>query len=140
MGLLTTIAAAPPQLSSVTEHQPLLRTVRVMSFIDGKMEHSEQVVIEALIKTIPQLRDLPMHLTSAERVSREQLLEELRAISSERLRKQCFIVAVEVALASGHVNEHEDRFAEQLRNALRLDEAYARQVIEIIAAKYGRGR
>ena len=111
-----------------------------MSFIDGKMEHSEQVVIEALIKTIPQLRDLPMHLTSAERVSREQLLEELRAISSERLRKQCFIVAVEVALASGHVNEHEDRFAEQLRNALRLDEAYARQVIEIIAAKYGRGR
>jgi tellurite resistance protein len=140
MGLLTTIVSAPPQFSNDTEHQPLLRTVRAMSFIDGKMEPAEQIVIEALMKTIPQLRDLPIHLATPERVTREQLLAELRKVSSDRLRNQLFVVAIEVALASGHVNEHEDRFAEQLRQALRIEEPYARQVIEVIAAKYGRGR
>ena len=138
MGLLLTLVASDEGATLVDDYRPLLRTVRLMGFANGKLGPNEQVVIDALVKTVPQLRVLAE--TPPERIGRQQFLDSLAAMTSVRLRKQCYVLAIEVALASGHVNEAEDQFCEAMQRALRLDDRFAAQVIEVIACKYGRLR
>jgi hypothetical protein len=138
MGLLLTLVATDQSVTLVDDNRPLLRAVRLMGFANGKLGRSEQVVIDALVKTVPQLQALAD--TPPERIGRQQFLDSLAAMTNVRLRKQCYVLALEVALASGHVNGAEDQFCEAMQRALRLDDRFAAQVIEVIACKYGRLR
>jgi tellurite resistance protein len=138
MGLLRELTSTANH-GSTDEARPLRDIVSVMGTIDGKLDPSERAVIAALFHTLPQLKDMEPSSVPP-KVNRAQLLEELQQLSEPRLRRQCFVVAVEVALASGGVNDSEDQYVERLRSALRIDDAFARQTIEVLAHKYACNR
>ena len=108
--------------------------ISAMCSIDGKLDPTESSVLEGLHRSIPQLRSLTN--LANHRVDRKGLLEDLAKVQNEKLRKQIYVLGVEMACASGGVNESEDQFMEHVRKALRLEEAFAKQVIEVIALKY----
>ncbi len=50
------------------------------------------------------------------------------------------MLAIDLVLASEGAHDREDVFVEELRAALRIDEAFARQAITVLAYKYARSR
>jgi hypothetical protein len=135
MGLLTMLIS-PASETEPADAAPLAQTIQLMASIDGKVESAELTVLEAMLKTVPQLKGHPLPA----RITRRELLDLLGTITDEPLRRQCFVLAVEVALASGSVNESEDQFTDMLQKALHIDLAFAREAIEVIAYKYARAR
>ena len=122
--------------TGVSDAAPLAHTAQLVASIDGKVEPAEQAALDALCKTVPQLKGQPLPA----RITRRQLLDLLGTLESEALRRQCFVIAVEMALASGQVNESEDQFVEMIYKSLGLELSFATQVIQVIACKYARGR
>jgi tellurite resistance protein len=133
MGLLSMLITPQPNVRG-DDHQSLGNTITAMAAIDGNIDPAEVTLLKALAETIPQLKGKPLPA----KVGRKELLEQLAALPSRALRRQCFVLAVEVALASGHVNESEDQFIDRLQKALDIDLAFAREAIEVIACKYAR--
>ena len=115
----------------------ILRDVlSAISSADGSVDAQERAVLDAFFRTIPQLRD------DASRVpprGRNQILADLAKLTNERLQRQCFVLAVELAIASDGVNEAEDQYLEALKQALRIDDGFAEMVVQVIASKYARG-
>jgi hypothetical protein len=134
MGLLRELTSTTNR-GHVDEATLLRGILSVMGTIDGKLDASERAAISALFRTVPQLRD-GAEPTEPPRANRAQLLEELGRITDERLRRQCFVLAVEVALSSGGVNDSEDQYVERLRAALNIDDGFARRTVEVLAYKY----
>jgi tellurite resistance protein len=134
MGLLRDLTARTNH-GDPREAGPLRDILSVMGTIDGKLDDSERAAIAGMFRSLPQLRSAPESPTPP-KVNRAQLLEELKQIPEARLRRQCFVIAVEVALSSGGANESEDQYVERLRSALDIDEAFARKTIEVLAYKY----
>jgi hypothetical protein len=135
MGLLNDLTAA--ELASTPADAAALRDVlSAIGTVDGRLDRTERAVIEALFATIPQLRDHPASVPP--RASRERILEALGKLEDERLRRQCFVLAVELAIASEGINEAEDGYLESLRAALRIDDSFARHTVEVLACKYAR--
>src|SRR5262245_12130284 len=135
MGLLSRFTTA--ELATRPEDAAALRDVlSAIGSVDGSVDQVERIVIESLFRTLPQLRD---HPTSAPpRASRARILEELAKLEDEALRYQCWVVAVELAIASDGINEAEDQYLEQLQQALRIDMEFAATTVRVLACKYAR--
>jgi len=135
MGLLTQYTAT--EIASRPEDAAALRDVlSAMGSVDGSLDDTERRVIEAFFRTVPQLRD---HASAAPpRANREVILRELGKLADERLRRQCFVLAVELAIASDGVNEAEERYLESLKATLRIDDAFAVGTFRVMACKYAR--
>lgn len=119
------------------DEELLWNIIQTVTRVDGVVEPGEQQMAELLSRTVPQLRvgradARPIH-------TRKALLDELEKVQDPSLCKQLFVVAVETALASGDVNESEDQYVDHVRRALRIDEAFAQRVIEVVGHKYARG-
>jgi len=134
MGLLSDLTVDP--YGSTDDAAPLYDLMSAMSSVDGSVDGGELAVIAALHKTLPQLQAPSAHGNRPPESSRKRLLVALGKLESLPLRRQCFVVAVEVALASGGAHHAEDAYLEEVRAALRIDDAFARQTIEVIATKY----
>src|SRR5437016_869927 len=135
MRLLSRFTSA--ELATSPEDAAALRDVlSAVGSVDGSVDQVERAVIEALFKTLPQLRDHPA--TTPPRSNRARILEELARIQDESLRYQCWVVAVEVAIASDGINEAEDQYLEQLQQALRIDMDFAAITVRVLACKYAR--
>ena len=137
MGLLKDLTTTAPH-GTAADADLLRGVLSVMGTVDGKLDESERIAIAALFRTLPQLKAAPSS-TAPPKANRGQLLEELRQLTDERLRRQCFVVAVEVALSSAGANDSVDQYVEHLRAALRIDDAFARRTIEVLATKYSCG-
>jgi hypothetical protein len=135
MGLLQELIARSNH-GTAAEAGTLRDILSIMGTVDGKLDDAERAAIAGLYRTLPQLKAMPEPQAAPPRANRARLLEELRQIEDERFRRQCFVVAVEVALSSGGANDSEDQYVEHLRAALRIDEPFARRVIEVLAYKY----
>jgi hypothetical protein len=135
MGFLST--TLPPRREPGPRDEELLwNMIQVMNRVDGVVEPSEQLLADALSRTVPQLRS--GRNDARPTLSRKALLDACEQIQDAGLRRQLYVVAVEAALASGEVNESEDQYADHLRRALRVDETFARNVVDVIGAKYAR--
>jgi len=114
----------------MTDH--LLQTLFVLSAVDGKVDEREQAMLDALRATVPQLKGAP----APERISRQDLLEKLGGLDELAARRQCYVLALEMALASGSVNDSEQKYLAHLQRALRLDDDFALRAREVLGVKY----
>lgn len=135
MGLLRELTAPAPT-GHADDAVPLRDLISAVVTADGAVDVAEHVSVEALYETLPQLRHAPD--SSRPPQSRKDFVASLGRIKDEKLKRQLFVLAVDLALASEGATDREDAFLEELRRALSLDERFARQVIEVIAYKYAR--
>ncbi len=133
MGILTDHTAL--EVTSQGDAGALRDVFSAIGSVDGSVDAQERTVIEAMFHTVPQLRD---EQASVPPRSRNQILTELGKLTNERLRRQCFVLAVELAIASDGVNQAEDQYLEALKKALRIDDAFALMVVQVLACKYAR--
>ena len=135
MGLLARYTSA--ELATTSADAEALRDViSTIGSVDGNLDPVERVVIESLFRTLPQLRDHPS--SAPPRASRAHVLEQLAKLQDKRLREQCWVVAVELAIASDGINEAEDAYLDSLRTTLRIDDQFAAFTVRVLASKYAR--
>jgi uncharacterized membrane protein YebE (DUF533 family) len=123
------------EVTSPGDASALRDVLSAVGSVDGSLDEQERVLLRALFDTIPQLRAETAALPPR---SRKQILVDLAKLQNEPLQRQCFVLAVELAIASDGVNEAEDQYLESLKQALRIDDAFAHMVVQVIACKYAR--
>ena len=60
----------------------------------------------------------------------------LNEIQSDAVRKKAFVLAVDIAMSSGDIDESEEEMLEAMQRILRIDDALANKVLEVISLKY----
>jgi tellurite resistance protein len=63
-------------------------------------------------------------------------LQVLGEIKNDAIRKKAFVLAVDIAMSSGDVDESEEEMLEAMQRILRIDDGLAKNIIEVIALKY----
>lgn len=137
MGLLRDLTGTAAW--TVADAGPLRDLVSAVVTADGSVDVAEHATVEALFESIPQLRAAPSE--SRPPVTGEKaLLARLAAVTDDKLRRQLFVLAVDLALASEGAHDREDALVTSLQTALKIDAEFATQTITVLAHKYARAR
>jgi tellurite resistance protein len=60
----------------------------------------------------------------------------LNEIQSDAIRKKAFVLAVDIAMSSGDIDESEEEMLEAMKRILKIEDALADKIIEVISLKY----
>jgi len=123
----------------------LLHAMILMSAADGMLEAAEIATLEAFVNTLPEFKhaDLGAQLTAAKKLSSkfkttQEAVEALAEISSDAVRTKAFVLAADIALSSGDVDEAEEELLEAMQRVLKIDDALANKIVEVLALKYAK--
>lgn len=146
MGLLSKFMGGTPA-KQPTDDVLLLHSIMCMAAADGMIEDAEDEMIRNYANTLPEFRDMDggdfqkcfeacvkiSHKYNRDMKSSLQVLSEIK---SDAVRKKAFILAVDIAMSSGDVDENEEEMLEAMQRILRIDDALAQRAVEIIGLKY----
>ena len=146
MGLLGKFLGNAPA-KAPTDDVLLLHSIMCMAAADGIIEDTEDEMIRNYANTLPEFRDMDgqefgkcfeASAKIAHKFNRDMKssLQVLNEIQSDAVRKKAFVLAVDIAMSSGDVDESEEEMLEAMQRILRIDEALAKNIIEVIALKY----
>ncbi len=118
----------------------MLHGLRVMS--DYRNE-AERATFYAFLATLPEFKTETIEDLDAEVLklrdrypTPREGIAALEDISSEAVKQKTFLVAIDIAMANGHVDAIEDDLLEDMRTALKIDLALAEKIIEVLGIKY----
>ncbi len=146
MGLLGKLMGAKPA-KAPTDDVLLLHSIFCIAAADGSIEDSEDEMIRAYANTLPEFRDMDGNefnkaMEASVKISHKynrdmkSSLVVLNEIQSEAVRKKAFVLAVDIAMSSGDIDESEEEMLEAMQRILRIDDELARKAVEVIALKY----
>ncbi len=147
-------AAAKPKKSakkvaaSRVEAQPssaalLFHAMYLMAIIDGEVEQAELQVVEGLLTGLPEFASTTVErlvADSTELVVRHggaiESLIALTGLTKKAERTKCYLLAAEVAYASGGVGKAEAALLHTMRKVLGLDASTTKSIMSVLAMKY----
>lgn len=146
MGLLGKLMGAKPA-KAPTDDVLLLHSIFCIAAADGSIEDSEDEMIRAYANTFFEFRDMDgaefnkameQSVKISHKYNRDMKssLVVLNEIQSDAVRKKAFVLAVDIAMSSGDIDESEEEMLEAMQRILRVDDALATKIIEVIALKY----
>lgn len=145
MGLLGRLMGAAPT-KKPTDDLLLLHSMMLMAGVDGVIEGSEGATLTAFVNTLPEFRKLDgngfdrlmgdAQKLRAKFTSAKEAVGALREISSEAVRKKAFVLAADIAMSSGDIDEAEEELLEAMQRILGIDDALAQKSLEVLAIKY----
>ena len=142
MGLLSKMMG-PGATKKPTDDVLLLHGMLLMAGADGTIEHSELSAVQGFFDTLPEFKDKSFDtlLAEANRIvakhgDLKKSVAALADIQSPAIKKKCFVLAADIAMASGDVDEAEDKLLETMQRLLGIDESFAHKVIEVLQTKY----
>lgn len=145
MGLLSKMLGGAMPVKKATDDVLLLHGMLLMCSADGVMEHGELDTLQAFYNTLPEFegKDFDELLQQANKVVAKHgnLKESVKAvadISSEAVRKKLFVLAVDIAMSSGDVDEAEDRMLETFQRLLNIPDDLVQKTIEVMGLKYAK--
>jgi tellurite resistance protein len=144
MGLLGKFFGNAPT-KKPTDDILLLHAMMLMSSIDGYLEGSEVATLEAFINTLPEFKeaDFDAQMAAAKKLRSkyekpQEAVKALAEISSEAVKKKTFVLAADIAMSSGDIDESEEELLEAMQRVLQIDDALAGKIIEVLALKYAK--
>src|SRR5215216_4681860 len=146
MGLLSKFMGTAPA-KKPADDVLLLHSIICMSCADGTIEDSEHEMIRNYANTLPEFRDMDADefdkcLEQSNKIAHKHnrdmksSLTVLNDIQSDAVRKKAFVLAVDIAMSSGDVDENEEEMLEAMQRILKIDDDLAKRCIEVIALKY----
>jgi uncharacterized tellurite resistance protein B-like protein len=144
MGLLSKLTGlATPK--KPTDNVLLAQAMLLMAGADGCIETSEIATVEGFANTLPEFHegDFGQTIAEAQKLIRKypthkESVAALRELSSPALRIKAFLLAADIALASGDVDEQEDALLESMQRVLAVDDATAQNIVQVLSLKYAK--
>jgi tellurite resistance protein len=148
MGLLGKLLGTQPA-KKPADDVLLLHSIMCMCAADGVIEDSEHTTIVSYAHSLPEFREMDGEdfnrcLEEARKIvhrynrDMKSSLQALSEIQSDAVRKKAFVLAVDVAMSSGAVEEDEEEMLEAMQRILNIDESLVKRVVEVISLKYVR--
>lgn len=123
----------------------LVHTMLLMAGADGYLDGAEAETVEAYFSQLPEFEGKvfgDVYAQARKLVSRyPNLRESVKALadfSSETVKKKAFVLAADIAMSSGEVDEAEDELLTAMQRILDIDDLTARKVLEVLTMKYAR--
>jgi tellurite resistance protein len=145
MGLLAKYFDGGVAAQSPADDVLLLHGMMCMAGADGSFDQAEVALLEAYFAQLPEFRgkDFDELVAEARKVvstyhSTLESVEALGELSSPRVKSKMFVLAVELALAGGSLDEREDAMLESMQRVLGIDPSTAAKVVEVVSMKYAR--
>ena len=142
MGLLGKLRGSQPA-KKATDDILLLLAMMMMSSADGALEPSEIAQLEAFINTLPEFKDADFDnqfgqakKLAAKYPKPKDAVKALAEISNPAIKRKAFVLAADIALSSGDVDESEEELLEAMQRVLDIDEGVANQIVQVLALKY----
>lgn len=143
MGLLGKIFGTTPRKAS--DDQLLVYGMMLMIGADGDVQQEELATLNSFVMTLPEFRgkDLREVFRGAQQTlkgkkSVEDAVQALAGIESPAVKKKLYVVAADLALSSGDIDEGEEKLLDAMQKVLGIDDATATKVVEVLALKYQR--
>jgi uncharacterized tellurite resistance protein B-like protein len=143
MGLLSNITADSTPNKQDGDDVLLVHGMMLMASAHGAIEGKQIATLEAFYNTLPEFQDQEFDdlMTSAHKVlarydNLKESVEALTDIESAAVRTKLFVLAADIAMSSGDVDETEDELLEAMQQILNIDEAVATKVFEVLSMKY----
>jgi uncharacterized tellurite resistance protein B-like protein len=142
MGLLSRLMGSAPA-KKATDDVLLLHGMLLMAGADGSIEQAELSTVQAFYDTLPEFQGKKFDdlLAQANRIvakhgGLKDSIKALGEIESPAVRRKCFVLAADIAMASGDIDDAEDKLLEAMQRLLGIDDAFAARVIEVLQTKY----
>jgi tellurite resistance protein len=146
MGLLGKFLGTTPT-KKPTDDVLLLHSIFCMAGADGTIEQAEHEMIRNYANTLPEFRDMDgaefdKCLDAARKIvvkynrDMKSSLQALNEIQSDAVRKKAFVLAVDIAMSSGDVDQAEEEMLEAMQRILKIDDDLAKRTVDIIGLKY----
>lgn len=145
MGLLSRLTGQSTAPRKPTDDVLLMHAMMLMASADGALDGVEAEFLETFFDVLPEFqgKDFDDVLTQARKIvarypNTKASVEALRELSSPTEKQKAYVLAVDIALASGDVDEKEDALLDAMQGVLDIDPRFAQQVIDVLAIKYAR--
>lgn len=123
----------------------LLYGLLLMCAADGDIQAEELVLFRAFVQTLPDFRgrDVDQLLRKAQSrlkgmTNLEVAVAPLTEIRKPAIRTKLYVLATDLACASGSVEDTEEQLLVQMQRVLGIDDATARKIQEVMVMKYAR--
>jgi uncharacterized tellurite resistance protein B-like protein len=144
MGILSRFMGSQPA-KKATDDILLLQGMMMMMGADGEIQDEEVATLIGFANTLPEYRGKDMNevMRSAKSNLRKcknqaESVQALAGIQSEAVRHKLFVLAADLAMSSGDVDEGEERLLEAMQKALRIPDDLVRKALEVLAVKYAK--
>jgi uncharacterized tellurite resistance protein B-like protein len=142
MGLLSRIAGlASPK--KATDDVLLAHAMLLMAGADGDIDDSEIAVVRGFACTLPEFKDRNFGeiVGEAQKLVRrygnlKESVNALSELSTPALKSKAYVLAADIALASGDVDEAEDELLTTMQRLLGIDDQTAQTIIWVLQRKY----
>ena len=142
MGLLSRLAGlATPK--KATDDVLLAHAMLLMAGADGDIDDSEIAVVRGFACTLPEFkeRDFGEIVGEAQKLVRrfgslKESVNALSELSTPALKAKAYVLAADIALASGDVDEAEDELLTTMQRLLGIDDQTAQTIIWVLQRKY----
>jgi uncharacterized tellurite resistance protein B-like protein len=143
MGLLSKLTKGVTPQKKAGDDVLLLHGLMLMAGSDGVIEDAEWDMLRAYWFTLPEFKgkDFDLVLNDAQKIVAhyDNLQESTKALSdieNDAVRKKLFVLAADLAMSSGDVDENEDKLLETMQRLLDISDDMATKVLEVLAVKY----
>jgi len=143
MGLLSRMTKAVTPAKKPTDDALLLHGMMCMAGADGGFDEAETETLRGFFFSLPEFegKDFDDVLAAAHKIlakykSVPESVKALGDLSSQTLKNKMFVLAADIAMSSGDVDESEDEMLESMQRVLNIDDSTAGKVLEVLSMKY----
>jgi uncharacterized tellurite resistance protein B-like protein len=143
MGLLSRLTANVMPQKKPDDEVLLFHGMLLMAGADGALEEEEKATVSAMFDTLPEFKgkDFRAMLDQANKVvasygSLKDSVKALSEIKNPAIQRKCFVLAADIAMSSGDVDEAEDKLLETMQRMFNISDADASKILEVLGWKY----
>ena len=126
-----------------TEDEVLLcEAMLAISMADGDEQWEEGDLVRAFMNTLPELKGKDVYAVFDKAEKNVKLhgalprVKALGALSSEPLKKKAFMLAMDIALSSGEIDDGEEAVLAEMQTVLGVPYELATQIADVLTIKY----
>ncbi|MCK6572699.1 tellurite resistance TerB family protein [Myxococcota bacterium] len=145
MGLLSRLTSKIVPQKKAADDALLVHGMMLMCGADGSFDQEEVDTVNAYFSQIPEFEGKEFGDVYNEAVkilrrfpSLKDSVKALGDLSSQNLKNKCYLLAADIAMASGDVDEAEDQMLEAMQRVLTVDDALAQKILEVLTLKYSK--
>ena len=145
MGLLSRLTGKIVPQKKAADDALLVHGMMLMCGADGSFDQEEVDTVNAYFSQLPEFegKDFGEVYNEAVKVLRrfpslKDSVKALSDLSTQTLKNKCYLLAADIAMASGDVDEAEDQMLEAMQRVLQVDDGLAERILEVLTLKYAR--
>ena len=145
MGLLSKLTGKVTPQKKPADDALLLRAMLLMCGADGNFDDQELPQVEGYFNALPEFEGKEFSVVYGEAAkvlkrysNLKDSVKALSDLSNQTVKNKCYLLAADIAMSSGDVDEAEDAMLDAMQRVLQVEDSLATKILEVLTLKYAR--